>query len=242
MAMPTDRITAPDPAISSGPAADVRLIRLLQLSSATLPVGAFSYSQGLEYAVECGWVSDVESFRQWLTAIAGENLVYLDLPVLLRLHDAAQRGNAEALRHWVDILVASRETHEMRTEESARGRAMVQILVALGIGIPTDLRASLAASQLAGVAFAGALWALPAGSLATAHAWSWLENQVTAGVKLIPLGQSDGQRLLFELGEVLVELVEHAQRVGDDEIGAACPALAIAGSLHETQYTRLFRS
>lgn len=224
------------------PGPEVRLLRLLQLSSPTLPVGAFSYSQGLEYAVDCGWVSGLESFRQWLTAGAGESLACLELPVLLRLHDAVRRGNNAALRHWVDLLVASRETREMRTEESARGRAMVQVLVALEVTIPDELREVLGASQLAGVAFAGAHWDLPAGNLAAAHAWSWLENQVTAGIKLIPLGQSDGQRLLFELGEVLVELVERARIVGDDEIGAACPALAIASSLHETQYTRLFRS
>lgn len=232
----------PDAADAPGLTVDVRLVRLLQLSSPTLPVGAFSYSQGLEYAVDCGWVSGFESFRQWLTACARESLVCLELPVLLRLYDAARRGDHDALGHWVDLLVASRETREMRTEESARGRAMVQVLVALDVAIPDKLREALATSQLAGVAFAGAHWDLPAGSLAAAHAWSWLENQVTAGIKLIPLGQSDGQRLLFELGAALMELVEHARTVGDDEIGATCPALAIASSLHETQYTRLFRS
>lgn len=220
----------------------VALVRLFQLSSASLPVGAFGYSQGLEYAVECGWVRDTGSFEEWLTAFAGENLAHLEVPVLARLHDAASRRHAKDFRHWANLLIASRETREMRTEESARGRAMLQILKALAVEVPDELREPAAGSQLAGLALAGAAWGLPLDNLALAHAWSWLENQIAAGIKLIPLGQSDGQRLLFHRGAIVPELVERGLDAGDDDIGAACPALSIASSLHETQYTRLFRS
>lgn len=218
------------------------LVRMLQLASPSLPVGAFSYSQGLELAVEIGWVRDTESFKAWLSDLIDENLSGLEIPVLVRLIDAAVDGVAERFDRWVDFLIASRETRELRDEEIARGRAMRQVLAALAIEVDAAFTPAVCRSQLAGLAWAAAHWRLPADRLAVAHAFGWLESQVTTGVKLIPLGQSDGQRLTAELAERLPQRVASALAVSDRNVGASAPAFAIASSLHETQYTRLFRS
>lgn len=223
-------------------AGDQHLVRLLQLASPSLPVGAFSYSQGLEYAVEIGWVDDLETFRSWLTNLVEENLVRLEIPLLVRLIDAVNDHAVDEFAYWVDFLMASRETRELRDEETGRGRAMANVLSALALEVDPPFMDSVKRSQLAGLAWAAHRWRLPADQLAIAHAFSWLENQVTAGVKLIPLGQSDGQRLLAGIGATLPRCVSRALAISDPNMGASSPALGIASSLHETQYTRLFRS
>ncbi len=222
--------------------ADVPLVRLLQLASPSLPVGGFSYSQGLEYAVAMHWVHDAPSFSDWLEGIAGETLVYLEIPVLARLHRAAVDRNSGDFTWWVDFLVASRETRELREEESSRGRAMHQVLKALSIVVDAPFVEAMSRCQSAGLAWAAAHWRIDIQRLAVAFAFSWLENSVTAGIKLIPLGQSDGQRLLAATGASLPDRVEQAIDVSDDRIGGSLPAQSIASSRHETQYTRLFRS
>jgi urease accessory protein len=218
------------------------LVRMLQLASPGLPVGGFSYSQGLEYAVECGWVDGVDNFRDWLTGIAGDSLERLELPVLVRLINAIQNESEGEFTWWVDFLLASRETRELRDEEIARGRAMRQVLKSLGLEVDAHYREAIGRSQLAGFAWAAAKWQIPVDQLAIAYAFSWLENTVTAGLKLIPLGQSDGQRLIASIGATLPERVLRSLAIIDADVGSSSPALAIASSLHETQYTRLFRS
>ncbi len=223
-------------------AQEASLVRLFQLTSPSLPVGGFSYSQGLEYAVENGWVHDAESFAAWLDSIASDSLAGLEIPVLARLLDAIHAGDPGEFTWWVDLLFASRETRELREEERSRGRAMFQVLSALEVPVEADFADTVKRCQLAGFAWAVARWKIPIDRLALAYAYAWLDNGVTAGIKLIPLGQSSGQRLLARLGATLPARVLEAAEVADDRIGGSTPALAIASSLHETQYTRLFRS
>ncbi len=217
------------------------LVRLLQLTSPSLPVGGFTYSQGLEWAVEAGWVGDEASLAGWLRELLLEQLARVDLPLLERLYQAAARADRAAFDHWNHELIACRESAELRAEERARGRAMALLVLEL---IPTAAawREPLRASQLGGFALAAAHWQIPLPELLTGYAWSWLENLVLAGVKLVPLGQSAGQRLLLRLGGELPRAVAEAQALPDEEIGASAPAAAIASALHEGQYTRLFRS
>ncbi|KAA3625885.1 MAG: urease accessory protein UreF [Proteobacteria bacterium] len=232
-------VTGTEPERAGGGA---HLVRMLQLASPSLPVGGFSYSQGLEQAVELGWVDDPQSFEAWLSDLIHENLSHLEIPVLVRLIDAANDRRAVEFGYWTNFLYASRETRELREEEIGRGRAMRQVLAALCIEIEPDFERAIGRSQLAGLAWAASHWRLPADQLAVAYAFSWLENQVTAGIKLIPLGQSAGQRLMATLGATLPGRVSAGLAVSDPNVGASSPALAIASSLHETQYSRLFRS
>jgi urease accessory protein len=217
-------------------------LRLLQLVSPALPIGAFTYSQGLEWAVEAGWVTDESSLSDWLLGLAEGGLRHVDLPILVRQYQAVADRDWAGLAHWSHYLLACRETRELRDEEINRGRALVSLLADLGL-LGGDLdRRPFALCQAAGFALAAVRWSIPRRQAALGYAWGWLENQVAAGVKLIPLGQTAGQRLTAELAERLPGIVDRALDLPEEEIGASAPALAIASSQHETQYTRLFRS
>ena len=229
--MPTDKLSG---------------LRLFQLISPNLPVGAFTYSQGMEWAVECGWITDKEETRRWLQSVLRDSLQYLELPVLRHLYLAAARSNKADFNCWSRWLYANRETLELRNEERQRARAMRSLLT----NMPSsrdwpeldDWQAALQTSQLAGFALAAYRWDVPLEALLQGYTWSWLDNAVAVAIKLVPLGQTDGQCLLYELSMEIDASVERSASVDDDMIGASSPALAIASSLHETQYSRLFRS
>ena len=216
-------------------------MRCLQLASPSLPIGAYAYSQGLEMAVELGWVSDAASLAAWLRDQIEHSLRAVDMPLFARLSDAAARADEGALKAWSAALVAQRETRELRADDCDRGLALARLLRDLGVG-PLPLPAGRAVPLAASFACAAVRWRVPRDSAAEAYAWAWLEGQVLAGVKLIPLGQVAGQRLLCELLGPLSRAVTIGLTLDDDDIGASLPALAMASALHETQYTRLFRS
>ena len=224
--------------------------RLQQLISPSLPIGAFTYSQGLEWAVESGWVKTAEDLYQWLDSMLEGAMVTLDLPVLIRLYQASAHQSYETFGYWSEYLMACRETSELRAEEGQRGQAFMTVLDKLpdtscwtelqkGVG---SWRDSLALTQLSGFALACQKWQITPENMLRGYLWSWLENMVIVAVKLIPLGQSDGQRVLFRFTDVLSQRCQQAIQMRDEDIGAASPAMAIASSLHETQYCRLFRS
>jgi len=220
----------------------VPLLRLLHLVSPTLPVGAFTYSQGIEWAVEAGWIRDSADLEDWLRDQLSHSLASLDLPLLARMHAAALAGDREAMEEWIEWMLAGRETAELRLEEANRGRALAELIGAWAISGAAEWKPILARSQAAGFAYAAALWKIPARDTLLGYTWGWLENLTLAGIKIVPLGQTAGQQLLGRLIDEIPAYVDAALRLGDEEIGANNPALAIASSRHESQYTRLFRS
>ena len=221
---------------------DLALLRLLHLVSPSLPIGSFTYSQGIEWAVECGWIDTAEALADWLNNLLHHGMMYLDLPVLQRQYTAVTDNDVDALQYWVDYLNASRESSELLQEEKNRGRALTDLLIALDIPQAATWKPLLAQSQSAAFALAAVHWQIPLQQAACGYVWSWLENQVLAAVKIIPLGQTQGQKILHQLTPSIADVVTHGLLVSDEEIGASSPALALASSLHETQYTRLFRS
>lgn len=214
----------------------------MQLVSPSLPVGGYTYSQGIEWAVEAGWIRNATDLESWLADQLHNSIARVDLPLLGRMQRAASARDLAALDHWVALLLATRETAELRLEETNRGRALADLLIAWGLADARECKPLLARSQLAGFAFAASAWGIAPDSAALGYAWSWLENLVLAGVKLVPLGQTQGQKVLARLIERIPVAVADASGLADDAIGASTPALAIASSAHETQYTRLFRS
>jgi urease accessory protein len=217
-------------------------LRLMHLVSPSLPVGAFTYSQGLEWAVECGWVGDRDSLRDWIADLLATGISRLDVPVLARLYQASRDDDHQAQVLWSDTLIAYRETRELRDEERNRGRALASLLPHLGVPVSDALMPILRGCQLAGFAHAAAHWNIPLQQAARGYVWGWLENMVLAGVKIIPLGQTAGQGMLAELIEAIPAMVEKGLALDDDAIGASCLAQAMASSRHETQYTRIYRS
>jgi len=228
--------------ISTTMADALPLLRLLQLASPALPVGAFNFSQGLEYAVDQGWVRTGDDARDWILGIATHSVATLDLPLLLRMHAAWSRGDAAGALALSRELLAARETQELRAEERHMGQALAKILAGFGIAAANDWQRQRGASYAAMFALAAADSGAAARDTAIAYAWTWAENQVIAAVKLIPLGQTDGQRVLETIRQRIDSLVATAEGLVDEEIGTATPLAVMASCWHETQYTRLFRS
>jgi urease accessory protein len=201
------------------------LARLLQLASPTLPVGAYSYSQGLEAAAEAGIVTDAASARSWIADVLELSVARMELAVLRsQLEEPSQALN--------DFFLASRETAELRAETLQMGHSLQKLLVDLGVEVPINQPALPTA-----YACAARAWGIAANEAALAYLWSWLENQVVAALKAIPLGQTAGQKILLELGGRLAALVEKEAQWSN-----FAPGLAFLSARHETQYSRLFRS
>jgi urease accessory protein len=217
------------------------LLRLCLLVSPALPVGAYAYSQGLEYAVQAGWVRDESSSFDWLQGLARHAVGTLDLPILLRLYRAWESTDAAALRFWNAQLIAARETAELRAEELHLGRALARVLATLDVAEAASwLEAAPAFCTM--FSLAAARWNISAADALCAYLWSWTENQVLAAIKLVPLGQSAGQRLLHQLIESIPGIADDAAALPDRAIGVGTILQPIASALHESQYSRLFRS
>ena len=217
-------------------------LRLLHLVSPSLPIGAFTYSQGLEWAIECGWVKGAADLSKWISHLLETSMTHLEIPLMARLYQACAECDTESLAHWSRYLIACRETRELRQEERNRGRALAALLPALSVPVASENLAQLKTCQLAGFAHAAHYWQITLHNAAEGFLWGWLENITLAGVKIIPLGQTDGQKIIAALAAIIPEAVEIGLKVHDDAIGASCPAQSIASSLHETQYSRIYRS
>jgi len=240
--------TSTDPAPEAAPTTDVvavsgvALTRLLQLVSPALPIGAFAYSQGLEQAVASGWVSDEATAGEWLFGLLQHSMATLDLPVLERLIDAWRADDRERVDSWTAWLAACRPTRETRAEERQLGAALARALASIGITDAVGWEAREDVTQAAMFALAAARYAIPTAAALAGYAFAWAEATTSAAVRLIPLGQSAGQRLLAAVGEEIPEAVERARDLHDDELAATAPRQAIASALHEALYSRLFRS
>lgn len=218
------------------------LVRLLDLSSPSLPVGAFCYSQGLETAVHLGWVKDRESAKQWLRHLLVAAVGTLEAPVWLRLYKAWREGDQAQVTRWNEYFLASRETSELRNETVQMGYSLRRLLVSLGDARLASPREIDEPTFVALFSFAAAAFGIPAAEGLTGYLWAWLENQVMAVVKAVPLGQTDGRMLLLELGELIPEITLRAAAMQDDQLASSAPGATFASMLHETQYSRLFRS
>jgi urease accessory protein len=217
-------------------------MRLMQLTSPSLPVGAFAYSQGLESAVEHGLLKDFTSASNWIRSIMHDGLARLELPLFYRLYDAWQADDSEQLKHLNQQLFAQRETSELSAEDAHMGGALARLLKDLGIAGTEYWQRGDSVSFTTMFALAAVRWEIDIEQAATGLLWSWMENQVAAAIKLVPLGQTDGQRLIGELLQEIPPLVIQARQLSDEEIGSSLPMLAILSAQHETQYSRLFRS
>ena len=221
------------------------LVRLLQLASPALPVGAYSYSQALEWAAAAGVIVDADSARDWISDMLELVVAPGEAAILWRLLEATDRRDWLAAAEWNDVSRVSRETAELRAETEQMGSSLVKLVRDLSL---MDDRALAAASDVAPVTFPAAFALAARGfgiappSALIAYLWSWLENQVLCAVKTVPLGQLAGQRMLVVLGGRIAAAALLARSIPDDDIRTFAPGLALASSRHETQYSRLFRS
>ncbi len=218
-------------------------LRLLQLCSANLPTGAYAFSLGLETATEEGWVTNQNQARTWLEVQLRYSVGGSDLPILLRSLKTLENNDVESLLHWNRMALTLRETKELRLTDSATGEALMRILKGLENGhLSTPLSTEKEISFVTAFAFAAHQWRIPAVDACMGYAWSWLENQVAAATKLVPLGQTQSQQLLETLQPNVLSALEYAKTCADSDIGESLPMLSVASCWHEHQYSRLFRS
>ncbi|SFT86733.1 urease accessory protein [Halomonas saccharevitans] len=225
---------------------DLALLGLLQLVSPALPIGAFAFSQGLESAFELGWVSDEASLGEWLEGVLEDGLTRCELPALARLTQAWDEADGEAIAGWDDWLAANRETAELAAEDSRLGAALVRLLGSLALlpGGPSSEAPALPANAgyVTVFAWTAHVRGVPPRQAMLGFAWAWLENQLAVACKALPLGHTAAQRLVERMRPALVSAVDAALSLEEDALGPALPGLALASALHETQYSRLFRS
>ena len=217
-------------------------LRLLQLASPSLPVGAYSYSQGLEAAVEARLVHDAASAEQWIGEVLDLSLRGMEAPVLLRLLAAWHAADVSGAAKWNEEFVASRETAELRAESLQMGYSLRNLLRDLDADGVEALEDFEPLAYPTAYAFACASWGIGPREALEAYLFAWIENQMLAALKCVPLGQTDGQRLLMALADRIPATVAHAAGLRDDELSNFAPRLSILSSRHETQYSRLFRS
>lgn len=216
------------------------LIPLLWLSSPALPIGSYGYSRALEQAVTRGVVHDEASLHGWLDGVLRHQLATLDAPILARVYWAAQSGDLAQAHSYCELLAACRETRELSLEDVQLGGSLLRLLRDLrvvdidGLGPKPGHAAvyGLACARL-GVAVDQAI---------SAYLFAFVENQVTCALKCMLLGQTVGQRVLLKLMATIPALVTHVLALDDTEIGSYAPGLSMLSALHETQYSRLFRS
>jgi urease accessory protein len=221
------------------------LTALLHLASPALPIGAFSYSQGLEAAVEAQWIVDADAARAWIEDGLLHVLARCELPFIAHQLARWQRHDAAALADADAQFLASRETAELRRETEQMGWSLKQLAAALEWGDEAR-RATLIAmtplSQASAFAFAAAAHDIAADAALAAYAFTWAENQVAAALKAVPLGQLAGQRILVAARAVIEKAVASAMDTPPERINTFSPMLGVFSARHETQYSRLFRS
>ncbi len=218
------------------------LLRLMQLTSPALPIGTYAYSQGLEWAVAAGWVKTESETSDWVLGLLTRSLSRTDVPIFARLYRAWAEADPSTLSYWSRFLHATRDTSELQAEDRDVGGALARLLGLLGIGEAEGWIAHPHATFATLFSLATVHWEIPLADAAAGYLWAWAEAQVAAAVKLIPLGQTAGQRILSRAIEVIPEAVRFGLTLKDDEIGCLWPGLAMASALHEVQYSRLFRS
>jgi len=222
------------------------LIELMRLASPALPVGGFSYSEGLETACEAGLASDAETAQTWLLDQLQLSLARCDLPAAAQAFEAWRAGDLPRIQALNDWVTSTRETRELLQQSQQMARSLVDWM-RRRVAQPDPLvesAASLSPAPTWPVAFALAASrsGAPRREAMIALAAGWAENMVAAAIKAVPLGQAAAQRLLDALSRQLPERVDAAIGLRDGERQAFAPMLAILSARHETQYSRLFRS
>jgi urease accessory protein len=221
----------------------IALLRLLQLANPTLPVGAYSYSEGLEFLIEIGKINHPTALTQWLTDQLNYGSIRIDAAVLVRGYQAMQVQAWDRLSYWNNWLTASREAEELRSQHWQMGQSLLRLWQDLQPVFPDDYFMSIENCNFAiAYAIVAADWQLDLHATVLSYLQSWAVNLVSAGVKLMPLGQTAGQKLLLNLQPAIAETAKVILALPDDALESCSWGLALASMAHETQYSRLFRS
>ncbi|MES2423886.1 MAG: urease accessory UreF family protein [Pseudomonadota bacterium] len=225
----------------TAPLSATGLLQLIWLASPALPIGGFSYSEGLEASVDSGLVATESGVSDWLSDQLALSLGRSDLPCLAQAIPAWRDNDLARIQALTTWLLATRESAEFRAQTEQMGRSLVEWLRLQHADVDTAF-ASIAPTYPIAFAFAASRVPASVQDGCLAFAFGWAENMVSAAVKAVPLGQSAGQRILARLAAEIPAVVEAALQMSDGDRIAFTPMLAILSAQHETQYSRLFRS
>lgn len=216
------------------------LLRLLQLASPALPVGAYSYSEGLETLTQVGTIQSASDLEHWLEQELQYGAARLEAAIVVRSYRAMQSQDFETLIYWNDWLTAARDTEELRSQSLQMGRSLLRLFQQLQ---STDLPSFEQGCHFP-IAFGlvAASWHIEEHATVLAYLQTWATNLISAGIKLVPLGQTSGQQLLLKLSATIESASDSIQTLADDELSTCGWGLSIASMAHETLYSRLFRS
>lgn len=220
----------------------ITLMRLLQLASSALPVGAYSYSEGLEYLVESGKIDNRDRLQHWLTQELRYGSIRMEAAILVRAYEAIASQNMDMLWYWNDWLSAARETEELRHQSWQMGQSLVRLIQNLQPSLDLSLARDKNYNFAIAFAIASERWQVDLATTAIGYLYSWVSNLVGAGVKLIPLGQTAGQQMLLDLQPHIADIAREVMHLADDDLEACTWGLSLASMAHEIQYARLFRS
>lgn len=218
------------------------LLSLIQLISSAFPVGGFSYSRGLEWAIERGWINSVETFSDWQKQWIDSQLLYLEWPMMKRFYYYINVNDAVRFFQCASKVVSYRDTFEIRLEEQQRGKSITKLILQWYYPVDRYWLLGLEMSGLASISWLGYMWKIPMEDLALGYAYNILESSVIVGLKLVPFGQQTAQKLLRYFRDCLIHSWNQVDLVKDYELGNSFLLQSIASSCHETQYSRLFRS
>ena len=220
-----------------------RLLRLLQLASPLLPVGGYSYSEGLESLISQGIIHDRVTLQAWIQRELQVGAVRVETAIMDRAYLAGLEPNLERLQYWNQWLSAARETEELRQQSWQMGGSLTKLAIKLTPEL-RDLISEINQHCNYAIAFGiiAQSWQIDRSTTIAAYLHSWVTNYLGAGVKLIPLGQTAGQQILWELQSEIAVLTQTIPDLADDDLYACSWGLSLASMQHETLYSRLFRS
>jgi urease accessory protein len=229
------------------------LLRLLQLASPALPLGAYSYSEGLETLVEWGEIANSTDLAQWLEQELSYGAIRLEVALAIRSYRCILHQDVQGISYWNAWSSAAKETEELRNQSWQMGSTLLRLLIDLqttqsksNSGLPEINSLALALARQCNYAIAfgigAAYWQIEPESAVLGYLHSWAANLISVGVKLIPLGQTVGQTLLLQLDRLLLDKAKEIILLEDDELASCSWGLGLASMAHATQYSRLFRS
>lgn len=228
-----------------------QLLYLLQLASPALPVGGYSYSEGLETLVAAATIKDINTLADWLESSLQFGAIRLETAMTIRAYRAIEAEKLESLIYWNNWATAAKETEELRQQSWQMGRALIRLFLAMQ---PPDEVSLIEGLQKLvksdsnfcnyAIAFglAAAFWQIDLENTVLSYLHSWATNLINAGVKLIPLGQTQGQKLLLNLQPQIISTAREVLQLEDDDLSSCSWGLSLASMVHETEYSRLFRS
>jgi urease accessory protein len=196
----------------------------------------------LEFAISSGWVNDTSTASDWIQGLLTNSLINLDLPVLKKIYEAWRESDTDRVRYWNNFLSANRDAFELQEEDRQLGKALARLLVDLDLEEAKPFLNPPYGGFLTLYTLAVVRWDISLNDAAHGFLWMWAENKVLCAMKLIPLGQTDGQKILSAVIETISRVINQGLDLSDEDIGYTAPGQGIASVLHETQYTRLFRS